>query len=199
MFDFTLILRWGTFGIWFLWLFHYWGGIQGMKQHFQDAVVEANSRADQVLVLGLGLLTLMPVAMILLTTLGVMTVQPWAQTWQVMLVGTLLTLAGFLGGYYCRSYLGALWTPAVKVEADHHVVNTGPYGIVRHPNYTAMLTMFLGITIVFAASWTWLVYALLVVAYALKAYTEERLLTGSLSGYETYKQRVRYRIIPGLW
>jgi len=170
-----------------------------MQEHYENTVTDANSRFDQVLVLFLGLFTLAPVVMILLTTLGVMSVQSWAQNWPAALLGTLLTLLGLLSGYYCRRALGASWTPAVKVENDHHIVDTGPYNMVRHPIYTTMLIMFLGITIVFPTWWTWIVYILLVVSYGLKADAEEKLLVEGIAEYSTYMQRVRYRLIPGLW
>lgn len=199
MLNFIIILRWCTFGIWLIWLFHYWGGIKGMQKHYNESVTEANSRNDQLLLLTLGLFTLAPVLMILLTTLGVMSVQPWARTWPVVLVGTLITLFGSLGGYYCRKFLGEFWTPAVKAGEDHRIIDTGPYGIVRHPIYTMMLIMFLGITVVFAAWWTWVVYILLVAAYVIKAEAEEKVLAQSSTEYVAYRKRVRYRLVPGVW
>ncbi|MGD8456228.1 MAG: isoprenylcysteine carboxylmethyltransferase family protein [Anaerolineales bacterium] len=197
---FVLILRWCTFGIWLFWLFHYWGGISGMKQHYQESVTEANSRSDQILLLALGLFTMAPVLMILLAALGVMTFQPWARTWPAVLAGTLLTLFGAVGGYYCRNFLGSCWTPAVRAESGHHIIDTGPYGIVRHPIFTMMLVMFFGITVVFAAWWTWVVYIILVVGYVIKAEAEEKILSQySAKEYAAYQKRVRFRLIPGLW
>jgi protein-S-isoprenylcysteine O-methyltransferase Ste14 len=195
----ALILRWCTFIIWLLWLFHYWGGIQGMKQHYQDSVTKANSLNDQIVLLTLGLLTLAPVLMILLATFGVMVIQPWARPWPVVLAGTLLTLFGDLGGYYCRKFLGELWTPAVRAENGHHIIDTGPYGVVRHPIFSMMLIMFLGITIVFADWWTWVVYVILVVFYVIKAEAEEKVLIQHSAEYPAYQKRVRYRLVPGLW
>jgi len=195
------ILRWLTFFIWLFWLLHYWGGIKGMKQHYQESVTEANSRNDQTLLLTLGVLTLAPVIMIILTTLGVMSIQPWARPWSVVLGGTLLTLFGAGGGYYCRNFLGSCWTPAVRAEDEHTIIDTGPYGIVRHPIFTMMLVMFLGITVVFANWWTWVVYIILVIAYVIKAIAEEKVLLNSKSSanYSDYKKRVRFRLIPGFW
>ena len=193
------ILRWCTFVIWLFWLFHYWGGIRGMKLHYRESVTEANSPNDQILLLSLGLFTLAPVLMILLTTLGVMSIQPWAQTWPVVLAGTLLTLFGALGGYYCRRFLGDLWTPAVRAENGHHIIDTGPYGVVRHPIFSMMLIMFLGITVVFAAWWTWVVYLFLVIGYVLKAEAEEKVLSQHSADYAAYQKRVRFRLVPGVW
>jgi protein-S-isoprenylcysteine O-methyltransferase Ste14 len=199
MSNLIMILRWCTFVIWLFWLFHYWGGIKGMQKHFNESVSEANSRSDQILLLTLGVLTLAPVLMIVLTTLGVMAIQPWAQVWPVVLAGTLITLFGSLGGYYCRHFLGEFWTPAVKAGEDHRIIDNGPYGIVRHPIYTMMLLMFLGITVVFAAWWTWVVYLLLVIAYLIKAEAEEKVLMQSSTEYTDYQKRVRFRLLPGLW
>jgi protein-S-isoprenylcysteine O-methyltransferase Ste14 len=199
MSNLITILRWCTFVIWLSWLFHYWGGIQGMKLHYRESVTEANSLNDQILLLSLGLFTLAPVLMILLTALGIMAIQPWARTWPVVLAGVLLTLFGALGGYYCRKFLGELWTPAVRAENGHHIIDSGPYGIVRHPIFTMMLIMFLGITIVFANLWTWVVYIFLVIGYMLKAEAEEEVLTQHSTEYVAYRKRVRFRLVPGLW
>jgi len=170
-----------------------------MQKHFNESVAEANSRSDQVLLLALGVFTLAPILMIILTAFGVMAIQPWAQGWAVVLAGTLITLIGSLGGYYCRNFLGELWTPAVRADESHRIIDNGPYGIVRHPIYTFMLLMFLGITIVFAAWWTWVVYILLVIAYLVKAEAEEKVLIQSSTEYTDYQKRVRFRLLPGLW
>ena len=87
----------------------------------------------------------------------------------------------------------------IKVEAGQKVVDTGLYGVVRHPMYMATLLLFLMMPLVLG-SW----YALIIIAFypaiiIVRLKDEEALLTQELPGYEAYKQKVKYRLIPFLW
>ena len=87
----------------------------------------------------------------------------------------------------------------IKVEQGQTVVDTGLYGIVRHPMYMATILLFLMIPVVLG-SW----YALIPMAFypaiiIVRLKDEEALLTRELSGYEEYKKKVKYRIIPFIW
>lgn len=87
----------------------------------------------------------------------------------------------------------------IKVEEGQRVVDTGLYGVVRHPMYMATLLLF-GMMPIVLGSW----YALIVfVAYPaiiiVRLKDEEKLLTKELPGYEDYKQKVKYRLIPFVW
>jgi protein-S-isoprenylcysteine O-methyltransferase Ste14 len=96
-----------------------------------------------------------------------------------------------------NSYL----SPAVRVQTDRGqtVVDTGPYGVVRHPMYAAAAVLLVGSTLLLG-SWYGLVGALLiVVGVAVRAVNEERLLRAELPGYDEYAARVRYRLVPGVW
>jgi protein-S-isoprenylcysteine O-methyltransferase Ste14 len=96
-----------------------------------------------------------------------------------------------------NSYL----SPAVRVQTDRgqRVVDTGPYGVVRHPMYAAAAVLLVGSTLLLG-SWYGLVGALLiVVGVAVRAVNEERVLRAELPGYEAYAARVRYRLVPCVW
>jgi len=103
------------------------------------------------------------------------------------------------GTFYCRHYLGRFWTAEAALQALHQVVDSGPYGVVRHPIYTAAWVMYLGTGLVFAIWWNWLACGLVMVAYILKARYEDVFLAANLPGYPAYQQRVRYQLIPGVW
>jgi protein-S-isoprenylcysteine O-methyltransferase Ste14 len=87
----------------------------------------------------------------------------------------------------------------IELAPDQRVVSTGPYALVRHPMYASALVMLLGAPIALG-SW-WGVLALVVMSPALvwRLIDEERFLTNNLAGYATYKEKVRYRLIPGVW
>lgn len=87
----------------------------------------------------------------------------------------------------------------IKVEENQKVVDTGLYGIVRHPMYSATIILFLSMPIVlgsFASFLIFLVYPILII-FRIK--NEEKLLEKELEGYIEYKKRVKYRIIPFIW
>lgn len=87
----------------------------------------------------------------------------------------------------------------VKVEEGQKVVDTGLYGVVRHPMYTATLVLFLSMPIVLGsiiALVPFLAYPFLIVS---RIKNEERLLECELRGYTEYKTRVKYRLIPFIW
>lgn len=87
----------------------------------------------------------------------------------------------------------------IRVEENQKVVDTGLYGIVRHPMYSATIILFLSMPIVlgsFASFLIFLVYPILII-FRIK--NEEKLLEKELEGYIEYKKRVKYRIIPFVW
>ena len=87
----------------------------------------------------------------------------------------------------------------IAVQEGQKVIDTGLYGIVRHPMYMATILLFLMMPIVLG-SW----YALIPMAFypaviIVRLKDEEKLLTRELQGYKAYKQKVKYRIIPFIW
>ena len=104
----------------------------------------------------------------------------------------LVVLSGMAFTWWARLYLGRLWSSSVTKKADHRVVDTGPYAIVRHPIYT-------GIILACAATAAQLGTALAVagvlvlwVGFWIKARLEERFLRGQLGegAYDAYRQKV---------
>ncbi|MBQ3940735.1 MAG: isoprenylcysteine carboxylmethyltransferase family protein, partial [Oscillospiraceae bacterium] len=87
----------------------------------------------------------------------------------------------------------------VKVEAEQKVIDTGLYGIIRHPMYTATVLMFVMIPLMLgslAALPVFLVYPVIIV---LRIRNEEQVLRAELTGYTAYCTRVKYRLLPYIW
>jgi len=87
----------------------------------------------------------------------------------------------------------------VEVQEGQKVIDTGLYGIVRHPMYTATIFLFLSLPLVlgsWAALPVFLVYPALMV---IRIRNEEQVLLAGLPGYAEYRNKVRYRLIPFLW
>ena len=87
----------------------------------------------------------------------------------------------------------------IKVEEGQTVVSTGLYGIVRHPMYMATLLLFLVMPLVLGSWWALIPFAFYPAIIISRLKDEEELLTRELAGYEEYKEKVKYRIIPLIW
>ena len=87
----------------------------------------------------------------------------------------------------------------IKVEEGQTVVDTGLYGIVRHPMYMATILLFLMIPIVLGSWYALIAFAFYPAIIIVRLKDEEDLLTRELTGYAEYKQKVKYRIIPFIW
>ena len=116
----------------------------------------------------------------------------------VTIIASILFLAAY--GLYAEVMReNAYLSRTIRVEEGQRVVDTGLYGIVRHPMYSATLLLFLAMPLVLG-SW----YALVPMAFypaiiIVRLLDEEKLLTRELPGYEAYKQKVKYRLIPFIW
>ena len=87
----------------------------------------------------------------------------------------------------------------IKVEEGQTVVDTGLYGIVRHPMYMATVLLFLMVPLVLGSWYALIAFAFYPLIIIVRLTDEEDLLTRELPGYAEYKQKVKYRIIPFVW
>ena len=87
----------------------------------------------------------------------------------------------------------------IQVEEGQTVVSTGLYGIVRHPMYMATLLLFLVMPLVLGSWWALIPFAFYPAIIISRLKDEGELLTRELAGYEEYKEKVKYRIIPFIW
>ena len=87
----------------------------------------------------------------------------------------------------------------IKVEEGQTVVDTGLYGIVRHPMYAVTVLLFLMIPLILGSWYALIAFAFYPAIIIVRLKDEEELLTKALPGYEEYKQKVKYRIIPFIW
>lgn len=87
----------------------------------------------------------------------------------------------------------------VEVQEGQRVIDTGLYGIVRHPMYFAVTLLYLSIPLVLSSWWALIVISPCMVLLALRIKNEEQVLHKGLLGYTDYTKRVRYRMIPWVW
>jgi protein-S-isoprenylcysteine O-methyltransferase Ste14 len=113
-------------------------------------------------------------------------------------------LALFVAGWWivARAMLeNAYAAPVVKLQKDreHHVIDTGPYRVVRHPMYSGLPPLLVGMAL-WLGSYAAAIAALVpIVLVAVRILFEERFLRRELAGYTEYTKRTRFRLIPFVW
>ena len=118
-------------------------------------------------------------------------------TWVVIAASVLFLVAYVLYAEVMRE--NAYLSRTVKVEQGQTVVDTGLYGIVRHPMYAVTILLFLMIPLVLGSWFALIAFAFYPAIIIVRLKDEEALLTKELPGYAEYKQKVKYRIIPFVW
>lgn len=115
---------------------------------------------------------------------------------------TAVAAALFLVGYGMYGEVmreNAYLSRTVEVQEGQRVVDSGLYGVVRHPMYLATLLMFLPMPLVLGSFWGLVPIAAYPVIIVIRILNEEKLLTADLEGYGEYKKKTKYRLIPFIW
>lgn len=118
----------------------------------------------------------------------------------VVVFGFVLIALGYLFATWAFAE-NRFFSSVVRIQTDrgHTVCDTGPYRVVRHPGYAGNLLPLLGLVLALSSTWT-LVPALAALLITLiRTALEDRTLQEELPGYRDYTQRVRYRLIPGVY
>ncbi len=87
----------------------------------------------------------------------------------------------------------------IEVQENQKVVDTGLYALVRHPMYAVTVLMFLAIPLILGSWWAFLIFLPYPAIIAVRILNEEKVLSEQLEGYEEYKKKVKYRLVPFLW
>ena len=87
----------------------------------------------------------------------------------------------------------------VEVSEDQKVVDSGLYGIVRHPMYTSTIFLFLSMPLVLDSIFSFIVMLVYPIIIIFRIRNEEKVLENELIGYKEYKEKVKYKLIPYLW
>jgi len=87
----------------------------------------------------------------------------------------------------------------IEVQENQKVIDTGLYGIVRHPMYAVTLLLFLTIPLILGSIISFLIFLIYPIIIAKRIKNEEAVLEKNLKGYAEYKKKVRYKIIPFVW
>ena len=87
----------------------------------------------------------------------------------------------------------------IEVQENQKVIDTGLYGIVRHPMYLSTILLFLSIPLVLGSLFSFLIFMIYPFIIAKRIKNEEKVLEQGLKGYLEYKEKVKYRVIPFIW
>ncbi len=119
---------------------------------------------------------------------------PWVAGW----IAVLLALGGFAFAWWARLHLGTLWSSSITRKEDHTIIDTGPYGFVRHPIYAGLLLSTIALTAVSGRLLAVIGLFAVAVGIFLKARLEERFLSAELGSeaYAAYRKRVPM-LVPG--
>lgn len=123
--------------------------------------------------------------------------------WFVLPDAAMYIAAGFfLAGYLLFAEVlreNAYLSRTVEVQQEQKVIDTGLYGIVRHPMYSATLLLFLSMGPVLGSPVSFVILLLYIPIIVRRIRNEETVLTEGLEGYAAYCRKVRYRLIPLIW
>jgi protein-S-isoprenylcysteine O-methyltransferase Ste14 len=117
--------------------------------------------------------------------------------WLVIIADLLIVAAYILYTLVLRANTYA--SRVIEVEQGQQVITTGPYALVRHPMYLAMILMMVTTPLALGSFWAFVPSLALIPLLAARAKNEEQLLLTDLPGYREYTQKTRYRLIPWVW
>lgn len=116
----------------------------------------------------------------------------------LVLVGDAVMLLGYLFMIYVMK-VNSFAARTIEVEQNQRVIDSGPYALVRHPMYAGFLLMYVATPIALGSWWAFLAVAVVPIALIFRIINEEMVLHRDLDGYREYTQRIRWRLVPGIW
>ncbi|MGA1871948.1 MAG: methyltransferase family protein [bacterium] len=118
----------------------------------------------------------------------------------INLLGFVLTTFGYAFAAWALIE-NRFFSSLVRIQKDreHEVCNSGPYRIVRHPGYAGNILALPGIVLALGSVWTLIPVVIAIIIAVIRTELEDRTLQEELKGYKEYVQRVRYRLIPGIY
>jgi protein-S-isoprenylcysteine O-methyltransferase Ste14 len=173
-------------GIWIVWWVTWWAAAL-----WSDRAAEQPARSRQIgyrICAGAGVLLLFGLYRHDVRQELILWKTPTAFAWAMVM----LALIGLLFTWWARLHLGRLWSANVGRKAHHHVVDTGPYAIVRHPIYTGIIVASTATAALRGTALAWLGVAVMTLGWVIKARMEEKFLRDQLgaAAYDDYARRV---------
>ena len=113
--------------------------------------------------------------------------------------GILIILSGVLATWAMAK--NSFFSSVVRIQDDRGqmVVSSGPYQYIRHPGYLSGIVFFFGTPMVLDSLYSFIPFVCIVVGFMIRIILEEKMLIAELDGYQEYTQKIKYRLIPGIW
>ena len=115
----------------------------------------------------------------------------------IIISSIVFVIAYILYGEVLRE--NAYLSRTIEVQENQKVIDTGLYGIVRHPMYAVTILLFLSIPLVLGSIISFIIFLIYPIIIALRIKNEEIVLERDLKGYKEYKNKVKYKMIPFIW
>ena len=112
-------------------------------------------------------------------------------------IGMILTIILFFLVNRENTYLSRV--VEIQEERDHKVITTGPYRIVRHPMYFAVIILFISHCFALGSLFSLIPCSFVIITIVLRTIHEDKMLHEQLKGYKEYAQKTRFKLIPGIW
>ncbi|MGA8437585.1 MAG: isoprenylcysteine carboxylmethyltransferase family protein [Candidatus Sulfotelmatobacter sp.] len=122
----------------------------------------------------------------------------WLQTMTVNILADLVTAVGLILVIQSRRALGQSWSSEVVIQEKHELLERGPYAYIRHPMYSGLLMMLLGVALYYGRKVWIIIFVSCFVGLYFKSQMEERLLAKTFPMYSEYKRRTKV-LIPFIW
>ena len=187
-----------TYGLWIVWYVTWIGAVIWSKKTTVQMKQDFFDPSRPLATLGIALLFLVPATpanspklLFGIAATRHLIQRLWPQSEWVGWILFALVAAGFAFCWWARLHLGALWSGYVTLKEGHHIVDTGPYRMVRHPIYSGVLFSALATAVLKASPTAFVGFALLAVGFWMVARIEERFLREQLGAeaYDGYSQR----------
>jgi protein-S-isoprenylcysteine O-methyltransferase Ste14 len=116
----------------------------------------------------------------------------------VVAIGIVMMVAGY-ALFYSVLRANSWASRVIEVQEGQSVIDSGPYAVLRHPMYLATLLIHFAAPLVLGSWWSMIPVAVYPVLLALRVRNEEKILVEGLPGYDEYRKKVRWRILPGIY
>jgi protein-S-isoprenylcysteine O-methyltransferase Ste14 len=170
-----------------------------LRERMKASPVQAGQLGwDAVLMVGMLVVGL---ALLVVPGLDVVRLQ-WSEPLPVWLEAVgLIAHVPLLGAVMWVMWTNTFLARVVKVDASrgHQVITHGPYAIVRHPMYAAVIPMLFAMPVALGSRWGLVPAAVMAVLLVVRTALEDRALHADLEGYADYARQTRYRLLPGVW
>jgi len=165
-----------------------------LKRRTEAGIAHEKETAQKVII---SFLLIVFIALVVLPPLDVRF--GWSRVpWYISVFGNALIVVSFYV-FYLVSKVNTYAAANIRVEEGQRVISTGLYGLVRHPMYFGALFLAVGTPLALGSWWTLLLIPLFLPILYFRIANEEKVLLRDLQGYEEYRNKVRYHLIPYIW